>query len=85
MSHSRINPQLAWEQDAADAWEKLNPASRGPCRICKVDEEDHGCGHVWKFYFYWCRCIEEGCMFPFDQAAHDKHEYEPPEPVRNDT
>ena len=40
MSH-RIDPQLAWEEDGAKLWERLNPASRGPCRICKVDEEDH--------------------------------------------
>jgi len=64
--------------------EYYEPSSRGPCQVCKVDEEDHGCGHVW---IAPCGQLEglDKCWFCAEpKAYHSKHEYEPPEPVRDD-
>ena len=62
--------------------EYYEPSSRGPCHVCKVDEEDHG--HVWKFTTYRLNifCGLNGCAFT--RSEHDDHEYEPCEPVRDD-
>ena len=59
--------------------EYYEPSSRGPCQVCKVDEEDHG--HVWRPLY-----MGGPCAFHWElrEADHDDHEYEPCEPVRDD-